>query len=184
MRVGILALQGAVTPHSAMLQKLGAEPIEVKSPADLAGCERLIMPGGESSTMLKLLALSKLQAPLIEFAAQKPVWGICAGAILLASEVRNPTQDSLGLIQIRAYRNHYGSQLDSFKAWLSITDVGPEIEVDFIRAPLLEPLSSEVQILATHQNQTVMLRQGNIFASSFHVELGADDRVHKYFLAA
>lgn len=183
MRVGVLALQGAVLPHCLMLQTLGVEAVQVKSTADLELCDRLILPGGESTTMLKLLAVSKLTTAISNFAASKPIWGICAGAILIASEVKNPEQESLSLIPMRAYRNHYGSQLESFKTFINVNKVGPELEVDFIRAPLLEPLSDKVEVLAEYNGQSVLLKHDRILASSFHVELGSDTRLHKYFLS-
>jgi pyridoxal 5'-phosphate synthase pdxT subunit len=116
------------------------------------------------------------------FGKSHPVWGVCAGAIIIAKEVQNPTQRSLGLIDIRATRNFYGSQLDSFSAKVRITPLGIDTAVDFIRAPLLAPLSPAVEVLASHDGHAVLLKQGNIMASSFHIELGRETALHRYFL--
>ena len=183
MNVGVLALQGCVEPHLRMLSKLGVGAAEVRSPADLSLVDRLILPGGESTTMIKLAQRSGLWAALRDFGRAKPVWGVCAGAILISKETVGPAQESLGCIEIRARRNFYGSQLDSFSAEIEIPVLaGGRIHVDFIRAPLLEPLSKAVTVLAQHQGQSVLLQQGRVLASSFHVELGEDPRLHQYFL--
>lgn len=178
--VGILALQGCVSPHEAMLDSLGAAHIKVRNPEDLKLCSSLIMPGGESTTILKLIDSRGLAEPIVDFAKHHPVWGICAGAILAAKDVKNPEQASLGLIDIAAHRNYYGSQLESFKISLS-TPMG-EIEADFIRAPVLRPLSKDVQILACLKDQPVLMRQGRVLVSSFHTELGSNPELHRYFL--
>lgn len=182
-KVGVLALQGCVAPHVSMIQSLGREALAVRTERELAQVERLIMPGGESTTMLKLLVSSGLWDKLATFVKVRPVWGICAGSILLAKEVNNPKQDSLGAIDIRAHRNFYGSQLDSFKRSLMIEGIKSPVEVDFIRAPRLEPLSEDVQVLARDDNGIpVLMRQGHILVSAFHTELGTDPSLHRYFL--
>lgn len=182
MRVGVLALQGCVDPHFRHLSNLGATPSKVRTLSDLEKIDRLIMPGGESTTMLKLLHSTGLYSGIIKFAQSHPIWGICAGAILIAKEVSHPEQDSLGLIDIHARRNHYGSQLDSFETNILIEPLSTSMKVQFIRAPLLNPISERVLVLARNENTPVMLKQNRIIASSFHVELGEDSRLHKYFL--
>ena len=181
MTVGILALQGCVAPHFEIFSKLGHPAIAVKNLSDLKSVERLILPGGESSTMLKLMERQGLLQALIDFGRTNPIWGICAGSILLAKEVRHPEQASLGLIDIRATRNFYGSQLEYFRE--TIKFLNRDISVDFIRAPLLEPLSAAVSILAKRAEQAVLLQQGKILASSFHTELGQNLCIHEHFLA-
>lgn len=183
MTVGVLALQGCVEPHITMLHRLGVNAIRVRLPSDLEKVDRLILPGGESTTMLRLMERVELTAPLKEFGKTHPLWGICAGSILLATEVRHPEQRSLGLIPVRATRNFYGSQIESFTTPLEIDFLGSAINADFIRAPLLEPLSPEVKIHARHQEMTVLMQHRRILVSSFHVELGQDTRLHEYFLS-
>ena len=182
MNVGVLGLQGCIDPHLNHLKKLNVQSLPVRSKQDLAKVDRLILPGGESSTMLKLLESSDLFDELKKFGTSKPIWGVCAGAILLAQEVVHPSQKSLGLIRVRATRNYYGSQLQSFKATITPTCLSKPIEVDFIRAPLLEALSAEVKTLASHQGQSVALQKENIIVTAFHTELGVSSDMHQYFL--
>lgn len=186
-RVGILGYQGCIEPHEAMLTKLSVPFERVRVPEDLARVDRLIIPGGESTTMLRFLSRMGMQAPLREFAEGHPVWGVCAGAILMARQVLNPEQPSLDLIDIRAYRNFYGSQTDSFTEKLKVSlDEPYSVEAHFIRAPLLEPLDptagrGPVEVCARRGEQVVFLRQGRIWACSFHVELGSDIALHSAF---
>ncbi|MCB0319312.1 MAG: pyridoxal 5'-phosphate synthase glutaminase subunit PdxT [Bdellovibrionales bacterium] len=180
--VGILGLQGAISDHVAHFTRLGAETRIVRSLEELQSIDRLVLPGGESSTMLKLLQRGCLFEGVRDFATQKPVWGICAGAILLASEVVNPTQASLGSIQMRAVRNSYGCQLDSFSTEIEVPVLGAAIQVDFIRAPRLFSLQSRAEVLAHLGEDQVLIRQENILCSAFHTELGVDSRLHEYFL--
>ena len=182
MKAGVLALQGCIDPHLKMLARAGAEPVAVRTLRQLESVERIILPGGESTTMLRLLEKNQLTAALREFGKTRPLWGVCAGAILAAQEVTSPEQFSLGLIPIRARRNFYGSQTDSFKSTLQVDFLNSPLAVDFIRAPLLEPLSREVQVHASLDSQPVLLQHGRILVSSFHVELGQDIRLHEYFL--
>jgi len=154
----------------------------VRLSEDLARCDRIVLPGGESTTMIKLLDRAELWEPLRDFGRSHPVWGICAGAILIASEVCSPAQKSLELISVRATRNYYGSQLDSFKAEIEIAGFDHKMHADFIRAPLLQPLEESVQVLADYNNQPVLMRQGRVLVSAFHTELGSDARLHEYFL--
>lgn len=182
MKVGVLAFQGCIEPHFEILRKLGVETIRVRSNSELSECKRLIMPGGESTTMLKLIHEADMFSALTKFAVSKPTWGICAGSILLAREVINPTQESLQAINIRAERNSYGSQLESFKAEVFFEPLKSNLKVDFIRAPRLEPISESVRVLASHNGDPVCLQEENVMASSFHVELGEDFRLHEFFL--
>jgi 5'-phosphate synthase pdxT subunit len=186
-RVGILGFQGCIEPHERILNALGAETVRVRTREDLNSVERLILPGGESTTMLRFLKLYDLISQIQEFAKTHPVWGICAGAILAAREVHNPSQESLNLIDISAHRNFYGSQLDSFSVPLSVQGLHKPIVAQFIRAPLLNELpqsanSEPVQIMAKLEQQPVFLAQGKTWVSSFHVELGEDPSLHELFL--
>jgi len=184
MKVGILSLQGCIDPHIAMLKRLDVDAVPVlPGSGGLASVDRLILPGGESTTMLKLLRRNGGFQELQEFCATHPVWGICAGSILLAKEVVNPTQDSLGCIEVKAYRNYYGSQLDSFKTTLELPSLSTTIEVDFIRAPHLEPMSDKVKVLATYEGRPIIMQQGNKMVSACHTELGNDSALHEYFLS-
>ena len=181
VNAGVLALQGCIDPHVRMLEKCGATVTRVRTVRDLEAVDRLILPGGESTTMLKLLDRAGLTSALRDFGKTKPMWGVCAGSILLAKEVRHPDQFSLELIPVRATRNYYGSQIDSFKASVEIPKLGEPLLVDFIRAPLLEALSDEVEVLGEFNDQQVLLRKGKIMVSSFHIELTEDQRLHEYF---
>ncbi len=182
MTIGVLALQGCVDPHIEMFERLGAETRKVRRPDDLTMVDRLVLPGGESTTMLALLDKSGLGPALLDFGRAHPVWGICAGAILIAREVEHPRQRSLGLIDIIAHRNHYGPQTESFTAEVTIDLFPGPMKVDFIRAPLLKPLSNSVTVHARHDGVAVLMRQGRVMASSFHAELGEDTRLHRHFL--
>ena len=185
--VGILGFQGCIEPHEKMLHALGVETLRVRTKEDLISIDRLILPGGESTAMLRFLKLYDLIPAIQEFARSRPVWGICAGAILAADEVHHPSQESLHLLNISAHRNFYGSQLDSFTAPLSIKGLSKPIAAQFIRAPLLTPLPASttlgvVEVLATLDQKPVFFAQGKIWACSFHVELGDDPALHKLFL--
>lgn len=165
-----------------MFERLGAETRKVRRVDDLAAIDRLVLPGGESTTMLALLDKSGLGPALLDFGRTHAVWGICAGAILIAREVEHPRQRSLGLIDIMAHRNHYGPQTESFTADVTIDLFPGPMRVDFIRAPLLKPLSNNVTVHARHEGSAVLMRQGRVMASSFHAELGEDTRLHRYFI--
>jgi 5'-phosphate synthase pdxT subunit len=179
---GVLSLQGCVDRHLEILAKIGAKTVKVRSEEDLKLVERIILPGGESSTMLKLLTTANLFDPLKEFLKTHPSWGVCAGAILLAKEVTNPAQKSLAVMNISAERNYYGSQRDSFKGIVNLTGKEASFEADFIRAPLLAALDDSVAILATHNGQAVWLQQGRSMVTSFHTELGSNTTLHEQFL--
>ncbi len=181
--VGILALQGCVEQHREIFSSLGAECRLIRLPEELREVDRLVLPGGESTTMLKLIRSLNLWEPLLNFGKTKAVWGICAGAILIAKKVSHPEQQSLGLIDIHAIRNFYGSQRESFNAEVAIPSLKIAPRVDFIRAPKLEALSSQVQILGTRSDEAVLFRQGSVLASSFHIELSKESALHQYFLS-
>jgi pyridoxal 5'-phosphate synthase pdxT subunit len=179
MKIGVLALQGDFDAHRKRLQELGADVVLVKKPEHLDEIDGIIIPGGESSTFLKLLGDPGLEK-LKEFVRRKPTFGTCAGAILLAKEVENPSQTGLGAIDISIRRNAYGRQIDS-----SIREGlfrGSPIEMVFIRAPKIERLGPGVEVLATEGNDSVLVRQGRSMAATFHPELTDDPRVHKSFL--
>ena len=177
--IGVLALQGDFDAHRKRLEELGAEVVLVKKPEQLDEIDGLVIPGGESSTFLKLLGEEGLER-LKQFVRVKPTFGTCAGAILLAKEVENPAQTGLGAIDIAIRRNAYGRQVDS-----SIREGvfhGSPIEMVFIRAPKIERLGSRVEVLATEGNDPVVVREGKTMAATFHPELTADSRIHQAFL--
>ena len=186
-RVGVLALQGDFAAHGKALDELGAEWCLVKTPAELAQVQGLIIPGGESTTLLKLMTPIAMRPALEQFHTQGgPIFGTCAGLILLAQETIRPQQESLNFISIVAERNAYGRQIDSFVALGTplVEDLGPEpLKMVFIRAPKIVALRPGVTPLATCKDEIVLARQGSVLVSSFHPELTADRRVHRYFLA-
>jgi|SRR5215467_14324102 len=178
-RIGVLALQGDFDAHRKRLEELGAKVVLVKKPEQFDSIDALVIPGGESSTFLKLLGEAGLEK-LKELVRAKPTFGTCAGAILLAKEIENPKQVGLGAIDIDVRRNAYGRQLDS-----SIREglfCGSPIEMVFIRAPKIERLGSGVEVLATEGKDPVLVRQGNVVVATFHPELSDDRRVHQAFL--
>ena len=185
-KVGILALQGDFEAHGRALARAGAEPSEVRTAGQLEAVDGLVIPGGESTTMLKLLDEERLFEPLRSFGARKPVFGTCAGAILLASEVTNPRQDSLGLMDIGVERNAYGRQLDSRIGHLQPEERGRltdnDIEAVFIRAPIIRRVGQEAKVLARYQSDPVLVEQGRHLVATFHPELTRDARVHSLFL--
>ena len=186
MKVGVLALQGAFREHREVLDALGVEAVEVRTPAQFGALDALILPGGESTTMSKLLDSSGVRAPFADRLADGfPVFGTCAGMILLARDVVDgrPDQKSFGAIDIAVRRNAYGRQRDSFEADLAVDGLagGPFSGV-FIRAPRIESVGDDVQVLATHEDVPVLARQGAVVVASFHPELSGDLRLHELFL--
>jgi len=181
-RIGVLALQGDFEAHEKALARAGAEAVEVRSAADLENIQGLVIPGGESSTMLKLLEQEHLLEPLREFGRSHPILGTCAGAILLASEVQNPAQHSLGLVDIGIERNAYGRQLDSRIARIHPEGLEGELEAVFIRAPIIRRVGKDAKVLASYQGDPVLVSQGRHLVATFHPELTADSRVHLMFL--
>jgi 5'-phosphate synthase pdxT subunit len=185
-RVGVLALQGAVRPHLGILAALGATPVEVRTPDDLAGVDALVLPGGESTTVSKLLDSSGLREPLTaRLAGGMPALGTCAGMILLATEVLDgrPDQRSLGAVDIRVRRNAFGRQVDSFEADLDLAGHDTPLHAVFIRAPVIEEAGPEVEVLAALADRPVLARQGPVIVASFHPELTDDLRLHQLFLS-
>jgi 5'-phosphate synthase pdxT subunit len=181
-RVGVLALQGDFQAHQRALTRAGAEVVEVRSAADLGGVEGLVIPGGESTTMMRLLEEEKLLNPLREFGREHPIFGTCAGAILLAREISNSLQASLGLMDIEVERNAYGRQLDSRIAHLKSERIEGELEAVFIRAPIIRRVGPAAHVLASYQGDPVLVEQGRHLAATFHPELTEDSRVHLMFL--
>lgn len=187
MRVGVLALQGDFAAHGRVLQTLGIQWRDVRTPQDLSQVDALILPGGESSTLIKLMHSSQLWTALQPFHAEgHPLFGTCAGLILLAQETCCPQQESLGCIDIVAARNAYGRQIDSFidkGQILAPEELGPEpLEMVFIRAPKIVTLGPQVESLAICRGEVVLARQAHVLVAAFHPELSDDDRVHRYFL--
>ncbi len=183
MKIGILAVQGDFEAHAKVLAKLGVEPVLVRAPADLTGVDGLILPGGESSTQLHFLNEEGLKEALKSFAARGGAFfGTCAGAILLAREVRHPAQESLGFADLVVSRNAYGRQLSSHVLSASSTLRKEPLEMVFIRAPIIEQQGSAVEVLAEVEGHPVLVRQGRVLVATFHPELTADTTVHEYFL--
>jgi len=183
-RIGVLAIQGDYAAHAEALAEAGAEPVEVRKPEQLAGLDGLILPGGESTTVLRFLEKRQFFDLLLEFCAAKPVFGTCAGAILLAMEVRNPPQRSLGVLDAVVERNAYGRQIDSTILTAETALPGGPLEMVFIRAPRLVEAGPAVEVLARRDGSPVLVRQGNLLAATFHPELSADRRVHRLFVEA
>lgn len=181
IKVGVLALQGDFDAHRRRLEELGAEVVLVRNPEDFDGLDGLVIPGGESTAFLKLLA-DRTFEKLNHFVHTKPTFGTCAGAIMLAREVDNPPQSGLNAIDIRIRRNAYGRQIDS-SIIESSSKLGDEpLEMVFIRAPRIEKLGDQVEVLAKRGDDPVLVRQGKVMAATFHPELSQDKRVHAEFL--
>jgi len=187
-KVGVLALQGDFAAHGAALERAGAEPVFVRERSQFADLDGLVIPGGESTTMLKLLHYDQLFEALMDFGRRKPVFGTCAGAILLASDVSNPAQESLGLVDLSVERNGYGRQIDS-----RVAEIDPDpdfaqrtapgkLEAVFIRAPIIRRTGSGAKVLARYAGDPVLVEQGPHLVATFHPELTADLRVHELFL--
>jgi len=185
LKVGILALQGAVAPHAEKITRLGATPVLVKKPEHLDSLAGLLLPGGETTAMLKLAGLNGLWDPLCRFVREKPSFGVCAGLILLAREVTHPAQASLGLLDVCVERNGFGRQIDSFigaqmptQEWM---DAQP-IEGVFIRAPRMTQVGERAKVLLTWNAEPTFVQQGHTLGASFHPELTESDKIHAYFL--
>jgi pyridoxal 5'-phosphate synthase pdxT subunit len=186
--VGILSLQGDFAAHGAALSRAGAEPVYVRDREQLPALDGLVIPGGESTTMLKLLRYENLFDALVEFGRRKPVFGTCAGAILMADHVTGPAQESFGLVHLDVERNAYGRQVDS-----RVTEIHPEpefeqrtgpgkLEAVFIRAPIIRQVGENVQVLARYNGDPVLVEEGKHLVATFHPELTGDQRVHRLFL--
>jgi len=187
-KVGVLSLQGDFAAHGAALARAGAEPVYVRQPEQFRDIDGLVIPGGESTTMLKLLHQDGLMDALAEFGRHKPVFGTCAGAILMATEVSNPAQESLALMDIAVERNAYGRQIDSR---VTVLEPEPEfqkrtapgkLEAVFIRAPVIRRVNGGGHVLARYRGDPVLVEQGRHLVATFHPELTADSRVHALFL--
>lgn len=183
-RVGVLALQGDYALHQRMLERIGCRARQVRKAAELEGLEALVIPGGESTTMLKFIEEEGLLEPLRRLHADgAALYGTCAGAILMAKDVTSPRQISLGLMDVTIERNAYGRQVDSHMAEEPCPELGPEpLPMVFIRAPIIRRTGPGVSVLARHRGEPVLVREGRILASTFHPELSEDERVHRYFL--
>ncbi len=179
--VGVLALQGDFDAHRRRLEELGAKVILVRKADQLDDIDALVIPGGESTTFLKLLS-DEFLAKLQKFVRLKPTFGTCAGAILLSNEVQNPPQQSLGVLDAAIERNAYGRQIDSSIREVSTSLPGGPLEAVFIRAPRFGRIGKNVEVLVRDGDTPIMLRQGNVLAATFHPELSTDPRIHKFFL--
>ena len=183
MRIGVLAIQGDFAAHARMLARSRVEAVEVRRAEQLAEIDGLIIPGGESTTMLKVILEERMIDPIKDFArAGKAVFGTCAGAIMLASEVHNPQQQSLGLMDIAVERNSYGRQIDSFIRHVDTSLGDGPMEAVFIRAPRITRVSATVETLSTINGEPILVKQDNLLAATFHPELTNDNRVHSLFI--
>ncbi len=185
MRVGVLALQGTFVEHIRSLQQLGVEAPAIRLPRELDKLDGLVIPGGESTTMLRLMEGFGLIQPVMELAQEGlPIWGTCAGMILLVKEVSNDEMETLGLVDAKIRRNAFGSQIDSFEADLEIPSVGQKpFHAVFIRAPIIDETRSSVEVLSRLPDGTIVaIRQDRLLACAFHPEFTDDLRFHSYFL--
>jgi 5'-phosphate synthase pdxT subunit len=182
IRIGVLAIQGGYDAHARMLRELGAEPVLIRKPEELAGIEALIIPGGESTTFLKFLERDGFLETLKKFTKEHPTFGTCAGCILLATQVLHPEQASLGVLDVTVERNAYGRQNDSAIQETATVLPGGPLEMVYIRAPRISRTGPEVEVLAERDGSPVLVREGNLLAATFHPELSEDRRVHQYFL--
>jgi len=183
VKIGILAVQGDFEAHAAMLAGLGVESVEVRTPADFEGCDGLILPGGESTTQLQFLQEEGLYEAIRKFAAEGgAIFGTCAGAILLASEVKNPAQDSLGLLDMTVLRNGYGRQIASEVVCAPSKLTKEPLEMVFIRGPIIERVGPGMEVLAEYAGKPALVQKDNMMAATFHPELTEDPTVHRHFL--
>jgi pyridoxal 5'-phosphate synthase pdxT subunit len=184
VKIGILAVQGDFGAHAAMLEQLGAQTVEVRTPADLEGCNGLILPGGESTTQLKFLQEEGLAEKIVKFAERGgAIFGTCAGAILLATDVKHPEQDSLHLMDMTVVRNAYGRQIASDVVSGPTVLKKEPLEMVFIRGPVIERAGPGVEILAEYAGKPALVQREKIMAATFHPELTDDTTVHEHFLS-
>lgn len=182
MKIGVLALQGAVAEHVRMIEQTGAEGVAIKKAEQLTDMDGIIIPGGESTTIGKLMRTYRFLAPLRQFAAEgKPIFGTCAGLIILAKHIVGQEEVHLGLMDIEVARNAFGRQRESFETDLAFAGIADGIKAVFIRAPLITRAGADVEVLARHEGEIVAARQGHLLAASFHPELTEDIRLHTYF---
>ncbi|GAE32758.1 pyridoxal 5'-phosphate synthase glutaminase subunit PdxT [Halalkalibacter hemicellulosilyticus] len=183
VKVGVLALQGAVREHVQCLQAPDTEVVVVKKVEQLADLDGIVLPGGESTTMRRLIDLYGFFEPLKQFAQQgKPMFGTCAGLILMAKEIAGYDQGHLAVINMKVERNAFGRQRESFETDLHVTGVGDDVRAVFIRAPLIVEVGNEVEVLSKYKDEIVAARQGPFLACSFHPELTEDHRIHQFFV--
>lgn len=183
MKIGILAVQGDFEAHAAMLRELGAETVKVRTVEDLEGCDGLVLPGGESTTQLQFLQEEGLYHAIREFSNEGgAIFGTCAGAILLANQVKNPEQESLKLMDMTVLRNGYGRQVASDVFFGGSTLKKEPLEMVFIRGPIIEKVGPGIKVLAQHEGKPVLVERGRILAATFHPELTSDTTVHEHFL--
>jgi pyridoxal 5'-phosphate synthase pdxT subunit len=183
VKIGILAVQGDFEAHAEMLRSMGVESAEVRTPEDLENCDGLILPGGESTTQLQFLKEEGLEEAIRKFAAaDKAIFGTCAGAILLASEVKNPQQESMGLLDMTVLRNGYGRQVHSNVVSGPTTLKSEPLEMVFIRGPIIERVGPNVEVLAEYAGKPALVQRGRVMASAFHPELTSDTTVHDRFV--
>ena len=184
-KIGILAIQGDVKEHTLVLNEIGAEVVEVRLPDELEGLDGLVIPGGESTTIIQLIDLYGLRKPLIsKIQAGMPAWGTCAGMVVLAGSLIDEKPDPLHLMDIEVSRNAFGAQIDSFETFISVKHIGEsKIRAVFIRAPVVTKVGKNVEIMAKLENDMpVCVRDGNMLATAFHPELTQDTRIHQYFV--
>lgn len=181
--IGVLALQGDFAKHIEMLRSIGCETLEVRKPADLDSCEGLIIPGGESTVMFRQLDFIKMKEKLSDFAKVKPIFGTCAGLILISHKIQSSPLIPLHLIDVEVERNAFGRQTESFHTWIKV-ELQKEIlfEAFFIRAPRIRAISSNAKVLASYQNEPVLVEQGIHLGATFHPELTKDASIHQYFV--
>jgi 5'-phosphate synthase pdxT subunit len=182
MKIGVLAIQGNFAAHARALRAVGADPVEVRKPEQLTGLDGLIIPGGESTTILKFLERGDFFATLQRFVQTTPVFGTCAGCILLAKDVQKPAQRSLAVLDITVERNAYGRQNDSTILYEPTALPGGPLEMVFIRAPRIAATAPGVEVLARRDGDPVLVREGHCLAATFHPEMSDDTRVHRLFL--
>jgi pyridoxal 5'-phosphate synthase pdxT subunit len=183
VKIGIVAVQGDFAAHAAVLHELGAETVEVRTVRDLEGCDGIVLPGGESTTQLQFLKEEGLFDAIRKFSRQGgAIFGTCAGAILLATKVNNPPQESLGLLDMTVLRNAYGRQLASDVFFGSSTLKREPLEMVFIRGPIIEEVGKDIAVLARHEGKAALVEKGNVLAATFHPELTGDTTVHAHFL--
>jgi 5'-phosphate synthase pdxT subunit len=182
-KIGILSVQGDFAAHAGMLERLGVCSVEVRTPDDLTGCDALILPGGESSTQLQFLKEEGLFDSIKQFAKRGGgIFGTCAGAILMAKGVRNPAQDSLGILDMTVTRNAYGRQLASDIFFGESKLSGAPLEMVFIRAPIIERVGPGIKTLAEFDGKPALVQKGKVLAATFHPELSTNSTVHEHFL--
>jgi 5'-phosphate synthase pdxT subunit len=183
MKIGVLALQGAVAEHIKLIEKAGGEGVVVKKVEQLDDLDGIIIPGGESTTIGKLMRTYHFIEGLRAFSEQKkPIFGTCAGLIVIAKEIEGQPEAHLGLMDMKVARNAFGRQRESFETNLAVEGIADDVRAVFIRAPLINEVGSGVEVLATYRDQIVAARQGHLLAASFHPELTDDERMHAYFL--